>query len=179
MLSVYLHPNYKNSITKFKKFGATNLDTDIKEMIYCFFLKMKKLQILLRKMVFYNACFIYNFYSENLNEPIELSDELMDPICETKDNLRISSINDEIHKYYSMNISKIFSNPVLFWQQNFQEFPKLSKLAFQIYSTTASSAEPERHCSSAGITVTDLRSRLKPENLEKLILLREYLKNKF
>ena len=68
-------------------------------------------------------------------------------------------------------------NPLVFWKQNSNEFPILSAFSKQIFSITASSAEPERHCSAAGLTVNDFQSMLTPEHLEELIFANEGFKN--
>jgi hypothetical protein len=52
----------------------------------------------------------------------------------------------------------------------------LAKLAHRSFTAPATSAESERLFSSAGLILSDLRSRLKAENVEKLLFLHHNLK---
>ena len=105
--------------------------------------------------------------------PIDMpSDSLRNP-----QNTFKLTINDEFAKYQETKVKKVYQNPLDFWRENSNSMPILAKASMSIYCVPASSAEPERHCSAAGLTITDLRSNLTTKNSENLILLREYLKN--
>lgn len=64
-----------------------------------------------------------------------------------------------------------------FWSDaiNTGRYPNLQVLAKKYLSAPASSSESERLFSTAGIVLTDLRNRLSPENLRKLLFLHHNL----
>lgn len=57
-------------------------------------------------------------------------------------------------------------------QQNVHRYPTLARIALDVLPVQASSVACERLFSSAKLTATDLRSRLGPDELEKLQLLK-------
>ena len=65
-------------------------------------------------------------------------------------------------KEYSFNVLK-------FWQSNADEFPCLSKLARETHSIPATSAGVERQFSIAGLTLSERRNSLDPEQLDNII----------
>lgn len=86
-----------------------------------------------------------------------------------------SSIEDELVKYdeFQNNLSneemdKINQRSLAFFKSNFKSFPKLGKLCRIIMSVPATAVPSESLFSGAGLTQTDLRNRLNPENLDKL-----------
>ena len=54
------------------------------------------------------------------------------------------NINDQL------KVEIIHNNPLHFWQENRQNFPIMTKVAFRVFVTQGSSAESERHFSTAG-----------------------------
>jgi hypothetical protein len=70
------------------------------------------------------------------------------------------------------------NNPLIFWREHQQTLPILSKIAKSVYVIQASSAESERHFSTAGHIVTEKRSQLDPECVESLVVLKEAYLNK-
>ena len=58
---------------------------------------------------------------------------------------------------------------VQYWQQ--PRYPMLTKIAFALLSISATSVPGERMFSRAVFLVDDLRSRLKPENVNQMIFL--------
>jgi len=65
-----------------------------------------------------------------------------------------------------------YSSPLDFWRQNAKDFPTLSEVARRVLCISASSAQSERDFSSVGRTMTDARSRLSPDNVESMELIR-------
>ena len=61
--------------------------------------------------------------------------------------------------------------PLQWWQQCESKFPRVSKLARQFLPVQATSIPSERTFSTAGQTVTKLRSALEPDTVDKIILL--------
>ncbi|CAF5050165.1 unnamed protein product [Rotaria magnacalcarata] len=70
------------------------------------------------------------------------------------------------------------SNPLIFWRDQQNVLPILSKIAKSVFVIQASSAESERHFSMVGQVVTEERSQLDPECLESLVVLKEAYLNK-
>ncbi|CAF1481339.1 unnamed protein product [Rotaria magnacalcarata] len=93
-----------------------------------------------------------------------------------------SSFTDEIERQLQMYERTLYelpadSNPLIFWRDQQNVSPILSKIAKSVFVIQASSAESERHFSMAGQVVTEKRSQLDPECLESLVVLKEaYLK---
>jgi hypothetical protein len=68
------------------------------------------------------------------------------------------------------------SDPYAFWSgENAIKWPLLTRLASKYLSSPASSSEPERLFSTAGLIVNDLRKKLLVENVEKLLFLHHNL----
>jgi hypothetical protein len=63
--------------------------------------------------------------------------------------------------------------PFEFWRVHAAKLPYLATIAKRILVIQASSAESERHFSSGGLIVAENRSRLSPQSVESLIVLRE------
>ena len=80
-------------------------------------------------------------------------------------------------EYLNLKTTTVYNDPLRFWYEVKSKFPILSNVARSIFAIPASSAEPERHCSSAGLTLTDLRSSITTGNLEDIVLLKEHMKN--
>lgn len=65
---------------------------------------------------------------------------------------------------------------MIFWAQNEKQYPRLAKLAKKFLSAPATSVSSERMFSTSGAICSDKRSRLLPDNLEKLVYLCKNLK---
>ena len=73
------------------------------------------------------------------------------------------------------------TNPMDWWRENNTRFPKLAQIAKFVLCIPATSTPSEQLFSTAGLTVSKLRSCLKPENVDALIFLNanyHYLKLK-
>ncbi|CAF1667100.1 unnamed protein product [Didymodactylos carnosus] len=89
-------------------------------------------------------------------------------------------VKDERDNYLqaAVNMKQFDNNPLKYWKQNREDYPMLSIISRQILVIQASSSESERHFSAGGAIVSETRSRLSPENVESLIVLREtYVNN--
>ena len=58
-----------------------------------------------------------------------------------------------------------------------QRYSRLSKMAFDLLTVPAMSAEAERIFSECSLALNDQRQRISPETLEELMLLRSWLRN--
>jgi hypothetical protein len=67
----------------------------------------------------------------------------------------------------------VHTNPLVWWKLNETRFPHLARLARKILCIPATSASSERVFSTAGLTITQARASLKPENASSLIFLHD------
>ena len=91
---------------------------------------------------------------------------------------------DEISKYVGSNFSSMEYHAegciggfdvIKFWHDQSSAFPKLSKLARQIFSIPCSSASSERVFSCAGRVYEERRNRLLPGSVDAITFLNSYL----
>ena len=73
-----------------------------------------------------------------------------------------SSVNGEteLNAYMRMQQVANDTDPLMWWKQHQEEFPRLARMARQYLAVPASSASPERLFSSVGLVKSDLRGRL-------------------
>lgn len=92
----------------------------------------------------------------------------------------VSKKTDELDRYLTLDLekSKIDPNPLLFWNEHKQKYPRLSRLARSIFSIPATSAGVEREFSSAGMVINERRTNLNPEHVDNILLVRSMKKNK-
>ena len=69
-----------------------------------------------------------------------------------------SSVNGETELNAYMRVQQVANDtdPLMWWKQHQQEFPRLSRMVRQYLSVPASSASPERLFSSVGFVNSDL-----------------------
>lgn len=82
----------------------------------------------------------------------------------------------ELDLYLStrMSIGKVKPHEILdWWKQRSDQFPQLCKVVKNIFSIQATSCAVERTFSTGGLTVTAKRTKLNPENVHKLVFIRE------
>ena len=83
----------------------------------------------------------------------------------------------EVNDYLSEAKLKHKDDPYIYWTgNNAAKWPLLTKLALKLHSAPPTSAESERIFSTAGLIVNDLRKRLTPEHVDKLLFLHHNLK---
>ena len=85
---------------------------------------------------------------------------------------------EQISQYFAEKPAPRDCYPLNWWKQNEFRFKYLAKIARSILCVPATSTASERLFSTAGLTVTKLRSCLKPENVDALLFLNknfEYL----
>ena len=173
IMSLFLHPNYKKSMSNFNSFGTVKLDCSMATIYSNLELHSNYINELSSN------------YQTAKNHPVERAspkkikieaDEFMDLDTSNSDEEN-ASLTKELNEYFEMKIKTIYENPLEFWQLNQKKFPNLSSVAKSLFAIPASSSEAERHCSTAGLAMTELRSSLSPKNLENLVILNEYLKN--
>jgi hypothetical protein len=92
-------------------------------------------------------------------------------------NKKSTTVQDEYIRYIRAPVISEVTDPKAWWLEPTQQktYPNLSKMALDILSIPAMSAEPERLFSGAGITITDRRNRLQSEAIEALECLKSWL----
>ncbi|KAK2922972.1 HAT, C-terminal dimerization domain, partial [Fusarium oxysporum f. sp. vasinfectum] len=66
-------------------------------------------------------------------------------------------------------------NPILWWKEHQEEYPRLSKFALDILAIPAMSVDPERTFSVTKLTISSQRHSLSPEIIEEIQCLRNWL----
>ena len=72
-----------------------------------------------------------------------------------------------------LNDDENVNDALVWWNTRSSRYPKVFEFAKTVLCIPASSASSERVFSHAGLTVSDLRSSLKAENVEKLVFLHD------
>ncbi|KID81930.1 transposase-like protein [Metarhizium guizhouense ARSEF 977] len=93
-------------------------------------------------------------------------------------HLQPSLITDEYERYCKSERTYGFTSALSWWLEETQQknYPNLSKMAVDILSIPAMSAEPERLFSGAKITITDRRNRLGTDVIEALECLKSWFR---
>jgi hypothetical protein len=92
----------------------------------------------------------------------------------------INESADEYDRYLKdprHNTANQSFDPLNWWLEPAQQerYPRLSKMALDLLSAPAMSADNERLFSAAKLTVTDLRTRLRSNTIEALLCLKSWL----
>ncbi len=70
------------------------------------------------------------------------------------------SLRAELNAYTRVQQVPLYTDPLMWWKQHMQEFPRLVRMARQYLAVPATSASPERFFSSVGLVKSDLRGNL-------------------
>ena len=94
-----------------------------------------------------------------------------------KDRKRAQAPIDEYDRFVQSEIVCDIEDPRRWWLEETQQkvYPNLSKMALDMLSIPAMSAEPERLFSGAKISITDRRNRLGIESIEALECLKSWM----
>jgi hypothetical protein len=94
-----------------------------------------------------------------------------------KDRKRAQAPIDEYDRFVQSDIVCDIEDPRRWWLEETQQkvYPNLSKMALDMLSIPAMSAEPERLFSGAKISITDRRTRLGIELIEALECLKSWM----
>ena len=73
-----------------------------------------------------------------------------------------SSVGGQTNLHAYMRVQSVFNDtdPLMWWKQHQEEFPRLARMVRQYLAVSASSASPERLFSSVGLVKSDLWDRL-------------------
>ena len=87
-----------------------------------------------------------------------------------------TNCESEVNQYFAEKVAVRDTNPLEWWKLNEFRFNTLAKVARSILCVPATSTASERLFSTAGLTVTNLRSCLKPENVDAFVFLNKNFK---
>ena len=87
----------------------------------------------------------------------------------------VSSTTEELNQYMAEKPIPRKSSPLAWWKENAHRYPRLSTVARGVLGIPATSTPSERIFSTAGLTVTKLRSCIKPSNVDALVFLNHNL----
>ena len=85
----------------------------------------------------------------------------------------LEEIKSELHRYKLEEPLDLESDPLKWWLQRHTTYPHISKFLQGVWSLVATSVPSERVFSVAGNVINEKRSRLLPENVDKLVFLFE------
>ena len=85
-------------------------------------------------------------------------------------------IDKEIEAYFDLPVASSDTDPLTWWRMEHNRFPHLAQLARKYLCICGTSVPSERVFSTAGHICNDSRSRLLPENVNKLIFLAKNMK---
>jgi len=120
-----------------------------------------------------------SYKSYNTAVPVEEEEVVENEFIRWRKNLRGPvTVRDEYDIYLSTPTVPI-EDARAWWQEPTQRatFPHLSKMALDLLSIPAMSAEPEHLFSSCKITITDRRNKLGIEAIEAIECLKSWMKN--
>jgi hypothetical protein len=116
---------------------------------------------------------------ENKNTEKQFSDQTIDfDFCieSFADNMSVevsdSQELNEIQTYLNSNDMMSSKSILQFWSENRLKYPRLYVLANRLSSIPATNLSSERNFNYSGLTLTDKRSRLEPNNVNKLLFIR-------
>jgi len=103
----------------------------------------------------------------NITKPVVSSDEIQ----------KVKIIKAELASYFTVDTPNVISlDPLVWWWEKRDIFPHLSQIAFKYLVIPSSSASVERRFSSVGRN-TNCRWRMKPETIEALVTLKDWLED--
>ena len=104
--------------------------------------------------------------------------QIISPCRSTKREC-LAELDRQIQLYKCMSISADYDDkPVSFWRDQKDSLSIMAQIAKSVFVIPASSAESERHFSTAGQIVTEQRCSLEPDCVEALVVLKEAFLNK-
>ena len=86
-------------------------------------------------------------------------------------NIAGSSLERELHSFFNEDPAELETDPLVWWKENENQYPKIAKWAKRLLGAPPSSVESERLFSIEGNIYTPKRNRLTAENGETLMLL--------
>ncbi len=113
------------------------------------------------------------YSQDSLNKKQKVS-HIVSIFAETVDDKNKESELEEVLRYYNypLNAEDLKMSPIKFWVKYENVFPRLSQLSRMVHSVPATNLSSERNFNYAGLTLTDRRSNLDPEKVDKMLFIR-------
>jgi hypothetical protein len=88
-------------------------------------------------------------------------------------SLTVNTVQEELRKFLLAADAPIDTDPIKWWGNNEQEYPKLGHLAKTLFAVQPTSSSSERVFSTCGNVYTEKRMSLLPKNASQIIFLHE------
>ena len=88
-----------------------------------------------------------------------------------RDQCPSTNSGEELEAYRSKSFRTTSDNPLDFWKLHASEFPKLARIAKELFAVQGSSAQSERDFSTAGLIRTAKRSQLSARQVSAIELI--------
>ena len=95
------------------------------------------------------------------------------------EEISTSSPLEELGQFLAEKVVSRKTNPLDWWKNNTHRYPRVAKVAREVLAIPATLAPSKKIFSTAGLTVTKLRSCLKPSSVDALVFLNKNLKSLF
>ena len=163
MIATFLDPRYKSLV------GRTILHSEKKAVLQSEILK-------LMEGVEVSSCRL----DTNANDPEKKRPKLWKVLRGylSTQEVGATGVSDQSDLRYYLEESVSMSNPLAWWKLHQVKFPKLAILAKRYLSIPATSIPSERCFSTAGLTITKLRSNLEPDTVDLIIFLNRNIKSR-
>lgn len=102
-------------------------------------------------------------------QPCKKSKSAFDVLLDEEEESSDNNCEAEVNQYFAEKVVSRETDPLQWWKLNEFRFKTLSKVAKSILCVPATSTASERLFSIAGLTVTNLRSCLKPDNVDTFV----------
>jgi len=90
----------------------------------------------------------------------------------TDNSLNLTNSSDELQNYLDLNIAYNYKSIIDFWSENSHKYPRLYVISKQLLSIPATNLSSERNFNYSGLTLTDKRSSIEPNIVNKLLFIR-------
>jgi hypothetical protein len=115
---------------------------------------------------------------EKSEEPSRLQ-EFIDRDLPSDDDESTEDDDDEFSNWQAIKLrcDKKVTNPIAYWKENQYRWPRLARMAFDMFGIPAMSADAERTFSSGGDMVTKKRNRLHADTVNACLCLKQWDKD--
>jgi hypothetical protein len=86
----------------------------------------------------------------------------------------VDSVETDLNDYTRVQQVPLDTDPLMWWKQHVEEFPRLARMARQHLTVPVTSVYPENLFSSVGLVKSDLRGRLLDNTLIDVMWSKQY-----
>src|SRR5579871_6162987 len=111
-------------------------------------------------------------------EPSRLQ-EFMDRDLPSDDEVSTDEEDDEFNSWQAIKLScdKKVTNPIKYWKENQDHWPRLARMAFDMFGIPAMSSDVERTFSDGGDMITKKRNHLHADTVSACLCLKQWDKD--